>query len=126
MKKAVAYLEPFMQQEKAAAGESAQRTRGRILLATVKGDVHDIGKNIVGVVLGCNNYEVIDLGVTSPGELTVQAFGHLGEQLAGLLVRDPFFEPSDVRVFTLGQLAAVQSLDQRLQSTFRPTAVGVG
>ena len=68
MKKAVAYLLPFMEQEKAAAGEAAQRTRGTILLATVKGDVHDIGKNIVGVVLGCNNYEVIDLGVMVPCE----------------------------------------------------------
>ena len=57
MKRAVAYLEPYMEDEK--AGGSAQ---GKIVLATVKGDVHDIGKNIVGVVLGCNNYEVIDLG----------------------------------------------------------------
>jgi 5-methyltetrahydrofolate--homocysteine methyltransferase len=62
MKRAVAYLQPFMEEEKAAAGNLAQ-TQGKILLATVKGDVHDIGKNIVGVVLGCNNYEVIDLGV---------------------------------------------------------------
>ncbi len=60
MKRAVAYLEPFMAAEK--AGDAA-RTAGKVLLATVKGDVHDIGKNIVGVVLGCNNYEVIDLGV---------------------------------------------------------------
>ena len=64
MKKAVAYLEPFMEAEKAAASTTAgPSTRGTILLATVKGDVHDIGKNIVGVVLGCNNYKVIDLGV---------------------------------------------------------------
>jgi 5-methyltetrahydrofolate--homocysteine methyltransferase len=63
MKKAVNYLLPFMEQEKAAAGLEDQGARGKILLATVKGDVHDIGKNIVGVVLGCNNYEVIDLGV---------------------------------------------------------------
>jgi 5-methyltetrahydrofolate--homocysteine methyltransferase len=62
MKKAVAWLLPYMEKEK-AAGRS---TQGRILLATVKGDVHDIGKNIVGVVLGCNNYEVIDLGVMVP------------------------------------------------------------
>jgi 5-methyltetrahydrofolate--homocysteine methyltransferase len=61
MKKAVAYLLPFMEEEKARAGD--QSARGKILMATVKGDVHDIGKNIVGVVLGCNNYEVIDLGV---------------------------------------------------------------
>jgi 5-methyltetrahydrofolate--homocysteine methyltransferase len=60
MKRAVAYLLPFMEQEKAGAAAEA---RGKILMATVKGDVHDIGKNIVGVVLGCNSYEVIDLGV---------------------------------------------------------------
>jgi 5-methyltetrahydrofolate--homocysteine methyltransferase len=63
MKRAVAWLEPFMDAEKAATGVGAQ---GRVLLATVKGDVHDIGKNIVGVVLGCNNYEVVDLGVMVP------------------------------------------------------------
>ncbi len=63
MKKAVAYLLPFMEQEKEASGRTSQ---GKVLLATVKGDVHDIGKNIVGVVLGCNNYEVIDLGVMVP------------------------------------------------------------
>jgi len=62
MKKAVAYLTPFMEAEKAASG-LAQQARAKILLATVKGDVHDIGKNIVGVVLGCNNFRVIDLGV---------------------------------------------------------------
>jgi len=63
MKKAVAYLLPFMEEEKLAAGVAVDSSRGKILLATVKGDVHDIGKNIVGVVLGCNNYEIIDLGV---------------------------------------------------------------
>ena len=63
MKKAVAHLEPFMEDENTES--SAQ---GRVLLATVKGDVHDIGKNIVGVVLGCNNYVVVDLGVMVPAE----------------------------------------------------------
>jgi 5-methyltetrahydrofolate--homocysteine methyltransferase len=62
MKKAVAYLTPFMEAEKQASG-TAGRARAKVLLATVKGDVHDIGKNIVGVVLGCNNFQVIDLGV---------------------------------------------------------------
>ncbi|BCJ49136.1 hypothetical protein Asp14428_06110 [Actinoplanes sp. NBRC 14428] len=61
MKRSVAYLEPFMEKEKASS-----RGQGKVVLATVKGDVHDIGKNIVGVVLGCNNYEVIDLGVMVP------------------------------------------------------------
>ena len=69
MKKAVAYLEPFMEAEKAAesarSGQAAP-PQGKVLLATVKGDVHDIGKNIVGVVLGCNNYAVVDLGVMVP------------------------------------------------------------
>jgi 5-methyltetrahydrofolate--homocysteine methyltransferase len=67
MKKAVAYLMPFMEEEKKAAG-SKHEFRGTVLLATVKGDVHDIGKNIVGVVLGCNNYRIIDLGVMVPCE----------------------------------------------------------
>ena len=66
MKKAVAYLIPYIEAEK-AAGEN-RKPRARILMATVKGDVHDIGKNIVGVVLGCNNYEVIDLGVMTPAD----------------------------------------------------------
>ena len=61
MKKAVAYLEPFM-----ASAKAERQAQGKVLLATVKGDVHDIGKNIVGVVLGCNNYEVIDMGVMVP------------------------------------------------------------
>ena len=62
MKKAVAYLEPFMEKERQDGGQS-RRAKGKIVLATVKGDVHDIGKNIVGVVLGCNSYDVVDLGV---------------------------------------------------------------
>ena len=68
MKKAVAYLEPFIQREKAGRAKA----QGKILLATVKGDVHDIGKNIVGVVLQCNSYEVIDLGVMVPAETILQ------------------------------------------------------
>ena len=67
MKKAVAHLIPFIEAEKAAGGE-AGKPRGKVLLATVKGDVHDIGKNIVGVVLGCNNFEVLDLGVMVPAQ----------------------------------------------------------
>jgi 5-methyltetrahydrofolate--homocysteine methyltransferase len=70
MKKAVAHLTPFMEAEKAAQAAAGQlvKTQGKIVLATVKGDVHDIGKNIVGVVLACNNYEVIDMGVMVPCE----------------------------------------------------------
>ena len=64
MKKAVAYLTPFMEAEKETLGEGSEvQYNGTVVLATVKGDVHDIGKNIVGVVLGCNNYKVIDMGV---------------------------------------------------------------
>jgi 5-methyltetrahydrofolate--homocysteine methyltransferase len=68
MKKAVAYLQPYIENEKDGKSSSA----GKVLMATVKGDVHDIGKNIVGVVLGCNNYEVIDLGVMVPYEKIIQ------------------------------------------------------
>ncbi len=66
MKQAVAVLLPFMEEEKRLNGGSEQKSAGKILMATVKGDVHDIGKNIVGVVLACNNYEIIDLGVMVP------------------------------------------------------------
>jgi 5-methyltetrahydrofolate--homocysteine methyltransferase len=74
MKRAVAYLTPFMEREKAelAATGAEVRTQGKIVLATVKGDVHDIGKNIVGVVLACNNYEVVDMGVMVPCEKILQ------------------------------------------------------
>jgi 5-methyltetrahydrofolate--homocysteine methyltransferase len=81
MKKAVAYLEPFMEAEKAAGGAGAQ---GRIVMATVKGDVHDIGKNIVGVVLGCNNYEVIDLGVMVPAARILDTAIERGADMVGL------------------------------------------
>ena len=73
MKKAVAYLMPFMEAEKAAGGGGQRSARGKLVVATVKGDVHDIGKNIVGVVLGCNDYEVIDLGVMTPCEKILKA-----------------------------------------------------
>ncbi|NNM72389.1 methionine synthase [Enterovirga aerilata] len=68
MKQAVAYLMPFMEKEKEETGLSQSSAAGKVLMATVKGDVHDIGKNIVGVVLQCNNYEVIDLGVMVPAQ----------------------------------------------------------
>jgi 5-methyltetrahydrofolate--homocysteine methyltransferase len=84
MKKAVAHLQPFMEQEKIAAGVANAPARGRILMATVKGDVHDIGKNIVGVVLGCNNYEVIDLGVMVPAEKILQTAREKNCDMIGL------------------------------------------
>jgi 5-methyltetrahydrofolate--homocysteine methyltransferase len=81
MKKAVAYLLPYLEAEKDAG---ARRTQGRLVLATVKGDVHDIGKNIVGVVLGCNNYEVIDLGVMVPAERILQTASDTQADVIGL------------------------------------------
>src|SRR6186713_2628757 len=86
MKKSVAYLTPFMEAEKAAMaarGESV-KAQGKIVLATVKGDVHDIGKNIVGVVLACNNYEVIDLGVMVPCEKILERAKKENADLIGL------------------------------------------
>lgn len=68
MKKSVAYLTPYLEEEKRLAGAAAGGGQGKILLATVKGDVHDIGKNIVGVVLACNNFEIIDMGVMVPAD----------------------------------------------------------
>ena len=83
MKRAVAYLEPYMEAEK-AAGDGRPRTQGKVVLATVKGDVHDIGKNIVGVVLGCNNYEVIDLGVMVPADRILDTALEEGCNVVGL------------------------------------------
>jgi 5-methyltetrahydrofolate--homocysteine methyltransferase len=83
MKRAVAYLTPFMEQEKLRSG-SLGRAQAKIVMATVKGDVHDIGKNIVGVVLGCNNYEVIDLGVMVSCDRILQSALDQGADLIGL------------------------------------------
>jgi 5-methyltetrahydrofolate--homocysteine methyltransferase len=79
MKKAVAYLEPYLEEEKQEGS-----TQGKVVMATVKGDVHDIGKNIVGVVLGCNNYDVIDLGVMVPADKILDAAIEQGANLVGL------------------------------------------
>ena len=84
MKQAVAYLMPFMDQEKRELGLVDQPTAGKILLATVKGDVHDIGKNIVGVVLQCNNYEVIDLGVMVPAQVILETAREKNVDIIGL------------------------------------------
>jgi 5-methyltetrahydrofolate--homocysteine methyltransferase len=82
MKKAVAYLMPYMEEEKKRLG--GYQAQGKVLLATVKGDVHDIGKNIVGVVLGCNNYEVIDLGVMVPCEKILATAREQNVDIVGL------------------------------------------
>ena len=88
MKQAVAYLMPFMEQEKEArrlAGGAAERSsNGKIVMATVKGDVHDIGKNIVGVVLACNNYEVVDLGVMVPAAKILETARNEKADIIGL------------------------------------------
>ena len=81
MKKAVAYLQPYMEEEKEGKNVSSQ---GKILMATVKGDVHDIGKNIVGVVLGCNNYEIVDLGVMVSCEKILKAAKDENVDIIGL------------------------------------------
>jgi 5-methyltetrahydrofolate--homocysteine methyltransferase len=84
MKKAVAYLMPFMEEEKRLLGIEDKPAAGKIVMATVKGDVHDIGKNIVGVVLQCNNYEVIDLGVMVPAAKILDKAREVGADIIGL------------------------------------------
>lgn len=81
MKKAVAYLTPYIE---AAKAEGAGSAKGKVLLATVKGDVHDIGKNIVGVVLGCNNYDIVDMGVMVPAEKILAKAVEVGADVIGL------------------------------------------
>jgi len=83
MKKAVAHLVPFMEQERLATG-TARQSSGRIVMATVKGDVHDIGKNIVGVVLQCNGYDVVDLGVMTPAERILETARKQQADIIGL------------------------------------------
>src|SRR5262249_29627337 len=80
MKRAVAYLQPFMEEEK----DGSHGSQGKVLLATVKGDVHDIGKNIVGVVLGCNDYDVIDLGVMVPADKILETAERENVDIIGL------------------------------------------
>jgi 5-methyltetrahydrofolate--homocysteine methyltransferase len=104
MKKSVAWLLPFMEEEKKKAGGKA-RAQGKILMATVKGDVHDIGKNIVGVVLACNNYEIIDLGVMVPCEKILQTAREQNVDMIGL---------SGLITPSLDEMAHVASEMQRL------------
>jgi 5-methyltetrahydrofolate--homocysteine methyltransferase len=84
MKAAVAYLQPYLEEEKRASGLTEMPAAGKIIMATVKGDVHDIGKNIVGVVLQCNNYEVIDLGVMVPSQTILEAARREKADIIGL------------------------------------------
>ena len=114
MKKAVAYLEPFMEQEKIDLGIEQQAHRGKFLIATVKGDVHDIGKNIVGVVLQCNNYEVIDLGVMVSCERILEEAVKQNVDMVGL---------SGLITPSLDEMAHVASEMQRAGMTM-PLLVG--
>jgi 5-methyltetrahydrofolate--homocysteine methyltransferase len=101
MKKAVAYLLPYMEEEKQRSGSPS--AQGRVVMATVKGDVHDIGKNIVGVVLGCNNYEIIDLGVMVPAAKILDA---AIEQKADIVGLSGLITPSlDEMVFVAREMA---------------------
>ena len=84
MKQAVAYLLPYMEEEKRLNGGEQRQSAGKVLMATVKGDVHDIGKNIVGVVLACNNYEIIDLGVMVPAQTILDTARREGVDIIGL------------------------------------------
>ncbi|MBT7374809.1 MAG: methionine synthase [Porticoccaceae bacterium] len=104
MKQAVAYLQPFIEAEK----DQAASTNGKILMATVKGDVHDIGKNIVGVVLQCNNYEVIDLGVMVPAEKILTTARELNVDIIGL---SGLITPSLDEMVTLGKEMQRQGFD---------------
>src|SRR5260370_5253553 len=90
MKKSVAYLLPYMEAER--AGSPNRRSQGKVVMATVKGDVHDIGKNIVGVVLPCNNFEVKDLGLMVPAEKIFEAALTEQADVVGLrrLITRPF------------------------------------
>ncbi len=111
MKKAVAHLEPFIN---ALKGEGGNRTNGKIVMATVKGDVHDIGKNIVGVVLACNNYEVIDLGVMVPAQRILDTAIEVGADVIGL---------SGLITPSLEEMAYVASEMER-QGFTRPLLIG--
>ena len=87
MKKAVAHLVPYIEAERLAGGgadDGARKTAGRVVMATAKGDVHDIGKNIVGVVLGCNDYEVVDLGVMVPAARILETAREIGADFIGV------------------------------------------
>ncbi len=104
MKQAVAYLQPFIEDEK----DESAASNGKILMATVKGDVHDIGKNIVGVVLQCNNYEVIDLGVMVPAEKILQTAKEQNVDIIGL---SGLITPSLDEMVTLGKEMQRQGFD---------------
>jgi len=102
MKKAVAYLEPFMQAEREAGGVARASSQGKVIMATVKGDVHDIGKNIVGVVLRCNNYDVVDLGVMVHCDTILQTAVDEEADIVGL---SGLITPSlDEMVFVAGEM----------------------
>ncbi len=110
MKKAVAYLLPYIEEEKRLSGNESQNN-GVIIMATVKGDVHDIGKNIVGVVLSCNNYEVIDMGVMVPAEDILEAAEKHNADIIGL---SGLITPSLDEMVTVAQMMQQRGMKQPL------------
>ena len=124
MKKAVAYLIPFIEEEKANDPElaTAKDTNGTIVMATVKGDVHDIGKNIVGVVLQCNNYEVIDLGVMVPAQKILDTAIEVGADAVGLsgLITPSLDEMVNVAVRDAAPRLRGPAADRRRDHVARP------
>ncbi len=114
MKKAVGYLVPFIEAERLAGGDTTAHTNGTIVMATVKGDVHDIGKNIVGVVLQCNNYDVIDLGVMVPAARILEAAAEHNADIIGL---------SGLITPSLGEMVSFAAELQRLGSDI-PLLIG--
>lgn len=110
MKKAVAYLLPYIEEEKRLSGNESQNN-GVIIMATVKGDVHDIGKNIVGVVLSCNNYEVIDMGVMVPPEDILEAAEKHNADIIGL---SGLITPSLDEMVTVAQMMQQKGMKQPL------------
>ena len=120
MKKAVAYLTPFLEAEKKAAQDGRNRTK--LVFATVKGDVHDIGKNIVGVVLSCNNYDVIDLGVMVPADKIIETAIQEKADIIGL---SGLITPSlDEMVHVAGEMEQAR-LKCRCSSAARPPASAI-
>jgi 5-methyltetrahydrofolate--homocysteine methyltransferase len=118
MKKSVAWLLPFMEAEKPPAA-TRKTPRAKLLMATVKGDVHDIGKNIVGVVLGCNNYEIIDLGVMVPCEKILQT---AREQKVDIIGLSGLITPSLDEMAHVAREMQRQGFSCRCSSAARPPA----
>jgi 5-methyltetrahydrofolate--homocysteine methyltransferase len=119
MKQAVAHLIPWIEEEKKRTGSTS---KGRIVIATVKGDVHDIGKNIVGVVLGCNGYDIIDLGVMVSADKILHAAKEHGAQAIGLsgLITPSLEEMSHIAARCSARAFDAAAADRRRHDLARP------